>query len=361
MRIGCAAKLLTASLAWRAFAAGLLAPEDDVLDWLGTEVRTAALRGITLRHLLEHTHGLDDSRLEEVPRTATGFVDVERVVRAAIAHARIAPPGAVYSYGSCGAGLMAAVLERRMNEPYEVLVRAQLLAPLEIDERKGSASPGTAICPATGGGLALNAADLLRVLEQAALTDPGAWPGDDPSGTLGTITLLPGWNPLERGIYLGWKYCGRGWFGHQSVWPAASIFARVNPGRGIALVVMSRGQAAAIVAARLVGAALPELFDVRMPVRGTSVDFDDCVGRYASAAWSVDVESTPAGLELRARRRGERGARSERVPLRAAEGGLFFPQCAISDSFPYVQFVAPRHAACDRYLWNGRFVLRKLD
>src|SRR5262245_31127503 len=61
IRVGCIAKLLTAMLARRAFEKRRIAPDEHVSDLLSAGAARDVLRGITLRQLLEHTHGLDDS------------------------------------------------------------------------------------------------------------------------------------------------------------------------------------------------------------------------------------------------------------------------------------------------------------
>jgi hypothetical protein len=129
--------------------------------------------------------------------------------------------------------------------------------------------------------------------------------------------------------------------------------------------VTSRDEPASIVAARVLGSALPELFDLRLPPRGMGVDLERCVGRYASAAWTADVAIADGALELAVAARN--GARIERSPLRPMAGGLFFPVGARTDRFPYVQFVRGdrRDRSADRssdhdgdlYLWNGQFLL----
>ena len=346
IRIGCIAKLLTATLAMRAFDAGLLAPDCDVGDVLGRGEAARPLRGVTVRQLLDHAHGLDDSLLECVPRREGSRVDVEALVRALRLAPALAPPGALYSYGSAGAWLTAALLERCTGRSYSEQVRADLLAPLDI--RRLGSEPHAPICPATGAALALDPTELLRLVAHVALHNPSSWPDDDRPGAHGTVFPLPGWNPLERGVYLGWKYHGRGWFGHQSLWPAASLFVRAHPRRALALVVASRRDSAAVVAARVFGTHLPELFDLRIPTGpSTALRWSDS-GAFASAAWHAEIRVR----ELCVRRRGSRTI--HRATLSHVGGGVSFARPVI-ESFRHVELVA-RGASV--YLWNGRFVLR---
>ncbi len=354
--VGCLAKLLTATLATQMLAKARIDVETHLVDLVAVDGSRPALERVRLRHLLEHTHGLDDS-LIDAPALVDGFIDVRDLARRASGAPPLAQPGDVYSYGGVGAWLMAATLERLAARPYPELLRDELLAPLGIPVDSRWPAHGQRLCPANGGGLALTIADWLGFLRFAAanssLSDGGKR-GPAP------ITPLPGWNPLERGIRLGWKYHGGGWFGHQSVWPRSSALVRVNPRRGIELGVLSRDHAASVVAARVFGDALPELFELRMPPplpRGALVDTQLYVGRYASAALHVELRASGDALELCVDNR-VRGAR-QRATLSPAAAHTFFVRPAAIESFPYVQLVA----AADRglaYLWNGRFVLPRL-
>jgi len=118
--IGCVAKVLTAALASAAVARRDLSFDAGVCDLLARDV--AALRGVTVRHLLEHTHGLDDSLLS-APRYRHGFIDADELCSRVAALTRWAAPGAVYSYGNAGAWLVAATLERVRGRAYAAHAR----------------------------------------------------------------------------------------------------------------------------------------------------------------------------------------------------------------------------------------------
>lgn len=359
--VGCLAKLLTATLATRLFARHRIGLDTHIVDLLNAGTVRRRLAGVTLRHLLEHTHGLDDSLIERPPSHA-GFIDVSELAQRMTSAPPLAPPGALYSYGSAGACLTAAALEACCTRPYAQLLHEELLGPLDI--RIGPASTtrhdGLGICPSNGVGLALTVVDWLRFLASATLDCAQTWPRERNERTNGAITPLPGWNPLERGIYLGWKYHGHGWFGHQSVWPAASAWVRANPRRAIALALISRDHAVAVIAGRMLGAALPELFDLRMPALlrcGAPFDPERYVGRYGSAAIDVEVVRAGDALELCVHDRA-RGLR-QRSALAPAADHVFFTRPPVPESFPYVQLVAA-HGDEFGYLWNGRFVLPRL-
>jgi hypothetical protein len=205
------------------------------------------------------------------------------------------------------------------------------------------------ICASLGGRLVVSLGDMLRFLRhQLGLA---SWL------TPRRIVALPGWNPLELGVYRGWKYYGRGWFGHQSSWPGASALVRMNPRLQIALVVASRDHAAPMVAMRLFGSQLPG-FAMRAPPKQLTAGHAahlaaaDVAGCYRSAAERISVLSCKArGLTLS--RAGKQHA------LQAAERGLFYTRPPEGAQFPFVQFVCPDGHGY-RYLWNGRRVFRRI-
>jgi hypothetical protein len=345
IRVGCIAKLFTAMLARRAFDARRFAPDEQASDLFAACDVRRALRGISVRQLLEHTHGLDDSRFSAPPRDSRGLIDVKALARELRAAPPLATPGALYSYGNAGACLIAALLERLGCRPYAVQLVETLLEPLGLHAFDSAGS----ICPAAGGELALDAGDLLDVVAEAAFAAPDVWPDEKCAGDHGFATPLPGWNPLERGVYLGWKYHGAGWLGHHSVWPGNSVVLRAHPRRQLALIAASSDHPATVVAARVFGAYLPELFELKVPVR-RNASLDPPTGTFVSAAWRVEIKEVGGGPELRALRLDR--ADESSAALRAVLPGLWLTR-PVLPAFPHVELVE-----LDRgYLWNGRFVL----
>jgi len=362
MPVGCLAKLLTATLATRIFAKRQIAIDMQVVDLLDAGTAYPALEGVTLRHLLEHTHGLDDSLIRRAP-LRDGLIDASNLLLRTSSERPLAEPGVIYSYGNIGAWLVAAVMERCTRRPYAALLRDELLAPLGMSVDSASATGGYAlVCPATGVGLSLSAADWLRFLVHA--TVESTWPGDRCEQESTAIRRLPGWNPLEHGVYLGWKYHGHGWFGHQSVWPRSSALVRVNPHRGSAFVLISRDHPASVVAGRMLCAAVPELFDLRVPMlleHGALTDPQRYVGRFGCAAVLAEISLHGDVLELRVEEGGPVGARGgpRCGALAPAAAHTFFVRPPGIESFPYVQWIVGGLGGA-AYLWNGRFVLRRL-
>ncbi|HEX5421707.1 MAG TPA: serine hydrolase domain-containing protein, partial [Gammaproteobacteria bacterium] len=249
LHAGCLTKLFTAALAAQACAEGRVALDERLAPALSLP-RGPAFEGITLRHLLEHTHGLDDSAVAAVPLRKDGRIDAAALGRRLSEAPPLAEPGRLYSYSNAGAWLIAAWLERTSGQTYGRLLHERILAPLrDTGARAEALDTRGGLCPATGGALKVSLRTVLRFL---AAHSPRDVLHGDRSGSR-RVTPLPGWNALERGVYLGWKYHGEGWLGHQSVWPEISALVRVQAQAGLALVVACRSVPAAIAAAKLFG------------------------------------------------------------------------------------------------------------
>jgi hypothetical protein len=133
------------------------------------------------------------------------------------------------------------------------------------------------------------------------------------------------------------------------VWPGHSVLVRAHPRRRLALLAAGGDHSAAVLAARVFGAYLPELFELKLPARANEA-VDPPLGTFCSTAWRVDVLHVSGNLELRARRNGDSTESS--AVLRALAPGLWLTRPVLAE-FPHVELVHTPRA----YLWNGRFVL----
>ena len=366
---GCITKLLVAELLRQAVATGRVELDGSVAENLrgATAHAREVYSRITLRHLLDHTHGLDDSALRDAPRLSGGRIDAPLLTHRLVAAERLSVPGMLYSYSSAGAWLIAAVLERVAGVCWQGLLRERLFAPLKLSAAHGeslaAAGAGARLCPAIGRELSVTVTDLLRFLDHVMTQESDVWPdgasGQEHDADIGAtqrgsagfdsrrdgallgasdcgrssagasvgrspdgIVRLPGYSPFERGVYRGWKSYGENWFGHHSTWPGASILVRIRPRYGTALVVASRQQPALLIAARLFGGLLPEISGLRLPRRLTveeteGMDLARHAGVYATAAETIRIRVSAGGLRLEARRRSAAGQASpERVRSR---------------------------------------------
>jgi hypothetical protein len=173
---------------------------------------------------------------------------------------------------------------------------------------------------------------------------------------------LPGWSPIEKSIHFGWKGYRPGWYGHDARSPNASMLARMNVERGVALVISCVGFAgndpAYLALSSVFGDWFPELtrIDAPRPLDALSaqrLDLGAFTGTYRTRATSIVVTQQQGALFLRREDQVGEGHR-----YRGAQDDLFLIASAAPGAFPYVQFIRP---ATDRpqYLWNGQNVWRR--
>lgn len=348
--VGCVTKLLVAVLVAEArhrFPRGFDAPVARLLGANSGPV----LRGVTVRQLLEHTHGFDDAGLFKVPRKSDGRLDLEPLLDL-LRPRRLAPPGRLYSYSSVGAWLLAALLERYEAEPFASLLERRFRA---LGLWKGGQPDAHSVCPATGGSLALSPRALCEFIAHEAAREVCRRPRHDRDAAR-QVVPLPGWNVLERGVRLGWKYYGAGWYGHYSNRPEGSLIVRVRAEDGLTVVLASRHHPAPIVAAQVLADLLPEFRRITLPRRlapdaVARINTRAFCGHYASAAEVFLVEGHKAGLRI------ESGP--YRARLHPATGGGFLAEPADPHGRFHFEFIE-REGEAFRYLWDGRRVFRRI-
>ena len=371
--VGCIAKCLTAAVVMDAVASSLLGTQDriaDVLRLRSKDVR-AGLQGITVEHLLNHSHGLDDSAIdsEAIPKCANRCLDVDQLCLEATAVPRIALPGETYSYGGIGSWLAAGLLEQVHGTTFSEILRHRLFEPMGINAAADESIRD--VCPAWGGPFSMSAADLLRFLHPHLSNGRGGmWPGLDLMRT-GRIPM-PGWGPWQKSATSGWNFYGDGWLGHNGNRDQTGIALRFHRSEPLAIAVTANREADCFfVLARLFGDVLEEFTSdyVRMPKAldpeaWSAVGRARLLGTYESAKWRVHVQESPRAGFLRMsvfdRARASSGSVLNRY-LRAQENDVYFTVPAGID-YPFVQFIgevpSKEHAA---YLWNGRELWRFVE
>jgi Beta-lactamase len=362
IRAGCLAKLLTASLITQAVADGHLHWSDAIDDVLPSKHPSRRkLAGVTVRHLLAHTHGLDASSMERVPRRTDGFIDAE-VLCDGLGTRSISSPGALYSYGSAGGWLAGAALESVYRRQYaQLLDQRDLLCPAAPGEDVSAET----ICPATGEDLRLTGAQWLAFVH-LHMRDSAMARRSRAHIVLGEKPIpLPGWHLTERAICLGWKSYGEGWFGHNSNLSQRSAILRVNPPERIAIVIGVEGTGSATVAlAGLFGHSFPEFRNLRpprllSPDECRAIRYDQYVGTYSQSRTKLVVKLTREdALELSSY---DVCANRHCGPswLRPARGDLFIPEPPQEGDLRFVQFIANQDSDDFEYLWNGSQLWRK--
>lgn len=359
---GCLAKIITASLVAEAVSDGHLRWSDAIDDVLPpTHLSRRKLAGVTVRHLLDHTHGLDSSLIERIPRRADGFIDAADLCDGLDARC-ISAPGALYSYNDAGAWLAGAVLETLHRKRYADLLHERDLLFLPLPGARASAQT---ICPATGKDLQLTGAQWLAFLHLHA--GGSAIPhGSRAPATLREAQIaLPGWHMSQRAMCLGWKSYGEGWLGHNSELFQRSAILRVNPAERIAIVIGVEGAGpAALALAGLFGNSFPEFRDIKpprlmSPQECKALRYDQYVGTYSQSRTQLSVKLARedvlelSSYDVRANRRYGPSW------LRPALGDMFIPAPPHEGDFRFVQFITNQDSGRFEYLWNGTQLWRK--
>ena len=238
----------TAALVLRAVDAGVLPLDAPVGRWCPVDLAD----GITVRHLLTHTSGLDPMWPMPIHSTTDPGSAGQRSLLAATGIRSIAPPGGDAAYSNVGYGLLGLILEEVTGRPFTDLLMEFTRAlgcadtSLEEDERcaTGTALEGGAIVPVPAAHPILIAAsggwgtvdDLLRFAN--AVID-----GRDPISPAVRRHLLegldhgdshPGSAPL-RPVRVGGvatRVCVGGW-------PGFSGALALSPGTGLAIAVLA--------------------------------------------------------------------------------------------------------------------------
>jgi CubicO group peptidase (beta-lactamase class C family) len=351
---GCLAKLLTATLIGDAVAAGRIRWDDPVADrFARTSQERQTLAGVTVRHLLDHTHGLEASSIQQLPYRDDGFIDIRRLCGALASRPLIAP-GLFYSYSHVGAWFGGALLENLHGARYATQLRAHGL----MFEQDGDA-PGTH-CPASGADLRLTIEQWLVFGQRCIdMLDP------DSVNALRYVTL-PGWHPAEHGIVRGWKNYGDNWFGHNGNLQDCSAMLRINPRERIAIVVSAcEPNGAFFTASGVFGDLLPEFRMLRPPrllkaEETAQLLLHDHIGRYVRTQSTIEVTIDVRGaLHLSVHQRLPDAMQSPARRLRPADGGVFLSESGGDSEFLFVQFITDAAASAPTYLWNGRQVWRR--
>ncbi|GAA2672888.1 MULTISPECIES: serine hydrolase [Actinosynnema] len=135
-RIGSATKLLTAATALRLAERGALSL-DDTVQRLLPDLLPAEFEPITVRQLLNHTHGIAGNGL---PHKSTGWFaenryrtwDPREVVELGVAKGPLHAPGAEQRYGNQGYLVAGLVIEAVTGRPYADSVRELVIRPLGL-------------------------------------------------------------------------------------------------------------------------------------------------------------------------------------------------------------------------------------
>ncbi|WP_214318237.1 serine hydrolase domain-containing protein [Nonomuraea sediminis] len=271
--------------------------------------------GITPRHLLSHTSGLEGDLYDDF---GPGDDALARYVAALDDIApQVFPPGELFSYCNTGYCVLGRIVEVVTATTWEHALVERLAGPLglgvatsaeqailgrpAVGHLDGSPAPVWALPrsnAAAGACLAMSAADLVRFA--AAYLD-AEW------AALPQVTLPPGVGRRGRWWGLGWEvfdWPGGPVIGHDGNTVGQTAFLRAVPAAGVAIALLTNGGRARALFNELAAPLLDELAGVRMPPPAVPpagpvpADPTRFEGRYASKAISVEVVREGAAFRL---------------------------------------------------------------
>lgn len=219
---------------------GKLNLDTDVNQYLDFQIRPAFNKPITLRNLMSHTGGFEETVNNIIlvdPKKAVSLRD-QLIQNQPM---RIFPPGEIPAYSNYGVGLASYIVQRASGEPFEQYVQEHIFAPLAMTHssfyqplqksladlssqgyRSDTTKPAVGFelfNPVGAGGISSTAADMGRLGQ--ALLNGGEIDG---KRILKPETLALMWTPQFRasdqlppqcmGFYQDWRDNLR-WIGHE--------------------------------------------------------------------------------------------------------------------------------------------------
>lgn len=241
---------------------GKLDLDTDINRYLDFQIRPAFNKPVTLRNLMTHTGGFEETINDII------FTDQKKAVSLrdyliANQPMRIYPPGEIPAYSNYGVGLASYIVQRASGEPFEQYVQEHIFAPLgmthssfrqplekTLADLPSQGYRGNTTKPAVGfeifnpvgaGGISSSAADMGRFGQ--ALLNGGELEG---KRILKPETLTKMWTPQFRaseqlppqcmGFYQTWRNNLR-WIGHEGDLIAFHSLFFVEPQQKIVLFV----------------------------------------------------------------------------------------------------------------------------
>jgi CubicO group peptidase (beta-lactamase class C family) len=270
-QIGSISKVWTATVVMRLVEEGKLTLETPVVEILPEMrlVNDELTNGITIRHLLTHTSGLDGDVFTD---TGRGDDNLELYVRSLVDAAQNHPLGATWSYCNSGFSVLGRVIEVLTGKTWDTAMRDMLFTPLGLTHTVtlpeeailyaaavGHVDTGEAqiVTPAWGlqrsagpaGLITARVADLLafarlhmaggvaqdgtRLLAEETVAEMQAFQAD-----------LPDKDSLGDSWGLGWirfDWNGERLYGHDGNTLGQAAFMRIHPGTGLAVALLTNG------------------------------------------------------------------------------------------------------------------------
>lgn len=128
-RVGSISKLFTWISVMQLVEQGRLDLDRDINEYLDFGIPKTFGRPITLRHLMTHTAGFEETVNELIYTRPETFPSLKGYLQRHLPP-RMFPPGEVPAYSNYGTGLAGYIVERVSGEPFEVYLERHILGPL---------------------------------------------------------------------------------------------------------------------------------------------------------------------------------------------------------------------------------------
>ncbi|MFC5525161.1 serine hydrolase domain-containing protein [Rhodanobacter ginsengisoli] len=129
-RPGSTSKLFTWTAVMQQVELGKLDLDKDVNDYLDFKIPARDGKPITLRNIMTHTPGFEDTARGLLP-ASTDEVNLEKYLKSHVP-ARIFAPGTIVAYSNYGCGLAGYIVQRVSGEPFADYIKRHIFDPLQM-------------------------------------------------------------------------------------------------------------------------------------------------------------------------------------------------------------------------------------
>lgn len=193
-RPGSISKLFTWTAVMQQVQAGKLDLDRDINAYLDFKIAPAFGKPITLRNLMTHTSGFEETAKYLIKTDTAHVTSLEAALKRSVP-ARIYAPGSTAAYSNYGASLAGYIVQRVSGEPFDAYVQRHIFAPLQMT-RSSFVQPLT---PALAAGLSkgyANASGDPQAYEVIAMAPAGSLSATGSDMAKFMIAHLSASNPL---------------------------------------------------------------------------------------------------------------------------------------------------------------------
>lgn len=387
-QIGSITKVFTATLIMQLVDDGLLSLDTPIVEYL-PELRiadAATRRGVTARHLLTHTSGIDGDFFVDSGR---GDDAIARLIPMMTLLPSVFPLGTKVSYCNVGFAVLGRVIEVLRRETYDQAMRRRIFRPLGMthamtlpeealrhrcaighvaspkDPKRPMPAPMTHLphgLKSAGTMPAMSAPDLLRFasahLERGRIGDGKRLLSAASATAMQRQQVrLQKYAPTFISAFgLGWAlhdFDGHKVVGHDGGTIGQYSFLRISPQKRVAVAMLTNGGDAQSVYDEIVATTFGDEIRKREPVlppidRSLRIDPKRYVGRYENIMAAISIEAKDGAFRVSNIPKGELGTPLRDMPI------AFIDRQTIAFDTGKAQY--DRQAALFSELVDGRFV-----